>query len=64
MLLWYASRMEILRVCLSDTGRLPEILVRCSIEITPRRGNFKTATIVEVVERTAEYVLVRDTGKG
>ena len=31
--------MRILRVCLSDTGKLPEILVGCSIEITPRRGN-------------------------
>ena len=31
--------MEILGVCRSVTGKLPEILVGCSIEITPRRGN-------------------------
>ena len=39
VLLWYASKMKILRVCLSDTGKLPEILVWCSIEIKPRWGN-------------------------
>ena len=64
MLLWYASRTKILRLYLSDTGKLPEILVGYSIEITPRRGNFKTATVLEVIERTETHVLVRDSGKG
>ncbi len=31
--------MKLLRVSLSDTGKLPEILVGYSIEITPRWGN-------------------------
>ena len=31
--------MEIFRVCLSDTGKLPEMLVGCSFEIMPQRGN-------------------------
>ena len=56
--------MRILRVCLSDTGKLPEILVGNSIEITSRRRNFKTATVLEVIERREVFVQVRDSGKG
>ena len=55
--------MKILRVCLSDAGKLPEILVGCSIEITHRRGNFRTATVLDVIERQEDFVLVRDSGK-
>ena len=56
--------MKIFRVCLSDTGKLPEILVRCSIEITSRRGIFKTVTALEVIERREDFVQVRDSVKG
>lgn len=48
--------MEVFRVCLSDIGKLPETLVGCSIEITPRRGNFKTATVLEIIERREDFV--------
>ena len=56
--------MKILRVCLSDTGTLPEILVGCSIEITPGRGNFRTATVLVVIEGLEDFVQVRNSGKG
>ncbi len=56
--------MEILCVCLSDTGKLPEILAGNSIEIMPRRRNFKTATVLEVIERREDFVQVRHSGKG
>ena len=56
--------MKILRVCLRDTGKLPEILVGCSIKVTSRRGYFKTATVLEVIERREDFVQVRDSGKG
>ncbi len=52
--------MKILRVYMSDTGKLPEILVGCSIEITPRRVNFRTATVLEVIEHREDFVQVRD----
>ena len=51
-----ASRTKILRLYLSDTGKLPEILVGYSIEITPRRGNFKTATVLKVIEHREDFV--------
>ncbi len=56
--------MEILGACLSDTGKLPEILVGRSIEITPRRGNCRTATVLEVIERLEDFVQASDSGKG
>ena len=56
--------MKTLRVCLSDTGKLPEILVGCSNEITSWRGNFRTATVLEVIEHREDFVQVRDSGNG
>jgi len=49
---------------MGDTRRLPERLVGCSIRITTRGGETWIATIVEVLERRADFVLVRDSGKG
>lgn len=56
--------MRILRVWRSDIGKLPEILVGCSIEITPRWGNFKTATMLEVIELREDFAQILDSGKG
>ena len=47
-----------------DPRKLPDDLVGCSIEITTRRGDSWIATVVEVVQHEADYVLVRDSGKG
>ncbi len=56
--------MKIFRVCLSATGKLPEILVGCSIEFTSRRGDSWIATEVEVFQHDADSILFRDSGKG
>ncbi len=56
--------MELLRVCLSDTGKLPEILVGCSIEFTSWRGDSWITTEVEVVQHDVDSFLFRDSGKG
>ena len=48
---------------LGDTGKLPKNLVGCSIEITTRRGDSWTATVLEIVERREDFALVRDSGK-
>ncbi len=56
--------MRILHVWRSDIGKLPEILVGCSIEITSRRGNFKTATVLEVIELREDFAQNCDSGKG
>ena len=46
-----------------NTGKLPERLVGGSIQITTRGGETWTATRVELFERRADFVLVRDSGK-
>lgn len=46
-----------------DTRKLPDGLVGCSIEITTRRGDSWIATVVEVIQHEADFVLVRDSGK-
>ena len=46
-----------------DTGKLPERLVGGSIRITTRSGETWTATVVEVLQRRAGDVLVREAGK-
>ena len=46
-----------------DTRKLPDDLVGCSIEITTRAGESWITTVVEVLEWTADFVLVRDSGK-
>ena len=56
--------MRVFRVWRSDLGKLPEILIGCSIEITSRRGNFKTVTVSEVIEHREDFVQVPDSGKG
>ena len=55
--------MRIRRVWRSDIGKLPEILVGCSIEIPSQRGNFKTATVLEVIELREDFVQVRNSAK-
>ena len=47
-----------------DTRKLPGNLLGCSIRITTRKGDSWISTIVEVIERREEFVLVRDSGKG
>ena len=49
---------------MGDTRKLPERLVGCSIQITMRGGETWTSTVVQVLERRADFVLVRDSGKG
>ena len=56
--------MKILRFCLSDTGKLPEILVGCSIEIKTKGRGSLIRTVVEILHRDTDYVLVRDSDKG
>ena len=48
---------------LGDTGKLPENLVGRSIQITTRRGDSWTTTVLEVIERREDFALVRDSGK-
>ena len=48
---------------MGDTRKLPERLVGCSIQITTRGGETWIATVVAVLERRADFVLVRDSGK-
>ena len=45
---------------MGNSGDLP----RGSIDVVIRRGNSPIATVVEVLERRADFVLVRDSGKG
>ena len=47
----------------SVPGKLPADLEGATIEIKTRKGDILIRTVVEVVERTADYVLVRDSGK-
>ena len=47
----------------SVPGKLPADLEGATIEIKTRKGDILTRTVVEVIERTADYVLVRDSGK-
>ena len=49
---------------MGDTRKLPDDLVGCSIEVTTRHGDSWIATVVEVIQHEADYVLVRDSGKG
>ena len=46
-----------------DTGKLPEDLFGCSVEIPTATGKTWTSTVVEVLERRADVALVRDTGR-
>ena len=46
-----------------DTRKLPENLLGCSIEIKTRGGDTLIRTVVEVIERNADFVLVRDSGR-
>ena len=46
-----------------DTRKLPDDLVGCSIEITTQGGDSWITSVVEVLEWTANFVLVRDSGK-
>ena len=48
---------------LGDTGKLPEHLVGGSIQITTRGQESWTATVVEVVQRRADFALLRDSGQ-
>ena len=47
----------------SDTRALPDDLVGCAIEVTTKSGNSWITRVVEVLEWTADFVLVRDSGK-
>ena len=47
----------------SAPGKLPADLEGATIEIKTRGGKFLIRTIVEVIERNADFVLVRDSGK-
>ena len=47
----------------SALGKLPTDLEGATVEIKTRSGEILIRTVVEVVERTADYVLVRDSGK-
>ena len=46
-----------------DTRKLPDDLVGCAIEVTTHEGNTWITHVVEVLEWTADFVLVRDSGK-
>ena len=46
------------------TRKLPGKLLGRSIQITTRKGDSWISTIVEVIERREDFVLVRDSGKG
>lgn len=48
----------------SAPGKLPADLEGATIEIKTRKGDVLIRTVVEIVERTTDYVLVRDSGKG
>ena len=48
---------------LGDTRKLPVDLVGCSIQITTRQGETWIATVIEIIERRDDFVLVRDSGK-
>ena len=48
---------------LGDTGKLPENLVGRSIQITTRRGDSWTTSVLEVLQHEADSVVVRDSGK-
>ena len=48
---------------LGDTRKLPADLVGRAIEITTRRGDSWTTTVLEVIERREDFALVRDSGK-
>ena len=47
---------------LGVAGKLPENLVRCSIEITTRRRETCVATVLEVIECRDDFILVLDSG--
>ena len=46
-----------------DTRKLPDDLVGCAIEVTIQGGTTGITHVVEVLEWTADFVLVRDSGK-
>ena len=46
-----------------DTRTLPDDLVGCAIEVTTKSGNSWITRVVEVLEWTADFVIVRDSGK-
>lgn len=46
-----------------DSSALPADLVGTRIEVAPRNGNPWVATVTEIVERSPEHVVVRDSGK-
>ena len=46
-----------------DTRKLPDDLVECAIEVTTQGGKTGITHVVEVLEWTADFVLVRDSGK-
>ena len=48
----------------SAPGKLPTDLEGATIEIKTRGGDTLIRTVVEVLHRDADYVLVRDSGKG
>ena len=48
----------------SAPGKLPADLEGATIEIKTRGGDTLIRTVVEVLHRDADYVLVRDSGKG
>ena len=49
--------------CLGDADKLPERLAGGSIQITTRAGETWTTTVVEVLQRRADFARVRDSGK-
>ena len=50
--------------CHSAPGNLPADLERANIEITTRRGDSRSATVLEVIERREDFVLVLISGNG
>ena len=48
---------------LGESGKTPQDLAGFSIEITPRRRESWTATVLEVIERREDFVQVRDSGR-
>ena len=46
-----------------DTRKLPDDLLGCAIEVTTQGGTTGITHVVEVLEWTADFVLVRDSGK-
>ena len=46
-----------------DTRKHPDDLVGCAIEVTTQGGKTGITHVVEVLEWTADFVLVRDSGK-